>query len=119
MNQPDTNRDLHREKNLLTVAYALQAASLALGFTYVLAAIIGHLMRASVAGTWLDSHRRWQLRTFWFSLLWGVLGAATALWGIGYFILIADLMWIIYRIVQGWAALGRNQPIDSQPAPSQ
>lgn len=120
MNQqpiPDERmRDLSRERNLITVVYALQAASLAIGFTYVLGAIINHLMGASVAGTWLESHRRWQLRTFWFSLLWGVLGALTLLWGIGYFILIADLMWIVFRIVQGWVAVSRNQVMYARPA---
>src|SRR5512147_3085562 len=102
------SRDLSQERNLITVVYALQAASMVLGFTYLLGAVINHLMRASVAGTWLESHLRWQLRTFWFSLMWGVLGALTLPWGIGYFVLIADVLWIVYRIVQGWVALSRN-----------
>ncbi len=113
---PDTGpRDLSRERNLVTVVYALQAASMVLGFTYVLGAIVSHFMRGSVAGTWLESHVRWQLATFWFSLLWAVLGALILSWGIGYFILIADVLWIVYRIVQGWAALSRNLPMYAQP----
>jgi uncharacterized membrane protein len=43
-----------------------------------------------VQGTWLESHFRWQIRTFWFGLLWGVLGAILLLVLVGYFVLLAD-----------------------------
>lgn len=55
--------------------------------------------------TWLESHFRWQIRTFWFGLLWSVIGLIAAFVVIGYFLLIANAIWIIYRIVKGWLRL--------------
>lgn len=110
-------RDLSGEKKIVLSVYILQAASFLVGFTFFVAALINYLQRSAVAGTWLESHFRWQINTFWFGLLWGFVGGFTLLWGIGYFILIADVLWMIYRIVQGWANLLRNQPMDLESGP--
>jgi uncharacterized membrane protein len=69
------------------------------------------LVYALQAGTWLESHFRWQIRTFWFGLLWGVIGAALLLVLVGYFVLLADAIWIIYRVVKGWLNLSDNRPM--------
>ena len=92
-------------KTVTTVVYALQAASFLAGITFIVAIIINYVKKKDVQGTWLESHFRWQIRTFWFSLLWSLLGAATFLAVIGYFILVADMIWLIYRIVKGWLYL--------------
>ena len=64
-----------------------------------------------VRGTWLESHFRWQIRTFWFGLLWSVLGILTFIFGIGWFVLIANSLWLIYRILKGWLNLYDNKPM--------
>lgn len=92
-------------KNMTMVVYALQAASLLFGLTLIVAVIINYVKQGDVRGTWLESHFRWQIRTFWFGLLWSVIGVATFFFVIGYFILIADSIWLIYRIVKGWLYL--------------
>lgn len=92
-------------KTLAAVVYALQAASFLLGFTLVVAVIINYVKKEDVQGTWLSSHFRWQVRTFWFSLLWSILGFLTFYIVIGYFILTAGAIWLIYRIVKGWLYL--------------
>jgi uncharacterized membrane protein len=98
-------------KTLTTVIYALYAASYFVGITAIIAIVMNYVKREDVAGTFLESHFRWQIRTFWYGLLWGVLGAITALIIIGWFILIADGIWIIYRIVKGWLRLNDNKPM--------
>jgi len=98
-------------KSLTTVIYALYAASLLVGITGIAAIVMNYIKKEDVAGTFLESHFRWQIRTFWFGLLWGVLGAITMLLVIGWFVLIANGIWIIYRIVKGWLRLNENKPM--------
>jgi uncharacterized membrane protein len=63
------------------------------------------------AGTWLESHYRWQIRTFWWGLLWGVIGGILVLVVVGFIVLAADAIWIIYRIVKGWLRLSENREV--------
>ncbi|MFO1335594.1 MAG: hypothetical protein U1E80_10970 [Piscinibacter sp.] len=42
----------------------------------------------------------WQIRTFWWSLLWAVVGFITMFVLVGFVILAADAVWTIYRIVK-------------------
>jgi uncharacterized membrane protein len=81
------------------------------GWPSIIAVILNYVKRGDVRGTWLESHFRWQIRTFWFGLLWGVLGAILLLVLVGYFVLLADAIWIIYRIVKGWLNLSENKPL--------
>jgi uncharacterized membrane protein len=79
------------------------------GWPSIIAVILNYVKRSDVRGTWLDSHFSWQIRTFWFALLWLVLGgilfvtlvgipAAIVLW-------IGTGIWVLYRIIRGWLAL--------------
>jgi len=111
MNEPTNTPDLDAAKTLTTVVYALQAASFFFGITSIVAIIINYVKIDDIRGTWLESHFRWQIRTFWFGLLWGVIGAATFILVIGWFILIADAIWVIYRIVKGWLRLNDGKEI--------
>jgi len=98
-------------KTLTTVVYALQAASFLFGITALIAVILNYVKRDDVRGTWLESHFRWQIRTFWFGLLWGVIGGILLLILVGWAILVATGVWIIYRIVKGWLDLYDGKPM--------
>jgi len=98
-------------KTLTTIIYALYAASFLVGITAIVAIVMNYVKKEDVAGTFLESHFRWQIRTFWFGLLWGVLGAITMLIIVGWFVLTANGIWIIYRIVKGWLRLNDNKPM--------
>ena len=98
-------------KTLTTVVYALQAGGFFLGITWIVAIVINYVKMEDVAGTWLEPHFRWQIRTFWFGLLWGVIGGILTLVLVGFLILFADTIWIIYRIVKGWLRLNENRPV--------
>jgi uncharacterized membrane protein len=99
------------------VIYGLYATSLIVGVTAIVAIVLNYLKREEVAGSLLESHFRWQIRTFWFTLLWIVIGFATVLTGVGIPILMANLVWFIYRIARGWLALQEGKPIgiDTDP----
>ena len=103
--QADQSADLTPLVNITTLVYALQALLFFGGITYLVALIINYVKLPDVSGTWLASHFRWQIRTFWFSLLWLALGVVTLLLVVGYFVLCANFVWVIYRIVKGWLYL--------------
>ena len=83
------------------------------GWPSIIAVILNYVKRSEVRGTWLDSHFSWQIRTFWFALLWLAAGgvlfltvigipAAVVLWfGTG--------IWVLYRIIRGWLALSSSK----------
>ena len=98
-------------KTVATIVYALQAAGFFLGITWIAAVIIDYVKKDDATGTWLASHYRWQIRTFWWGLLWGVLGGILALVIVGFVILAADAIWIIYRIAKGWLRLSEDREI--------
>ena len=98
-------------RKLAGLVYGLQAASMLVGVTLFAGVIINYLRRGQVAGTWLESHFTWQIRTFWWSLAWCVLGIATAIVVVGIFILIGSGVWFVYRIVRGWIELNEGRPM--------
>ena len=102
---------LNKLRDLTQIIYFLYAASIFVGLTAVVAIIINYIKRDEVAGTWLESHFRWQVRTFWFSVMWGVIGMITSIFGIGIAILIVAGIWAIYRIVKGMLNFYDNKPM--------
>ncbi len=100
-----------KNKTLTMVIYALQAVGFLVGVSWIVAVVVNYVKKEEVAGTWLESHFRWQIRTFWFGLLWGVIGSILLLILVGWLVLMADAIWIIYRIVKGWLYLNDNKPL--------
>lgn len=98
-------------KTLTQVVYVLYALSYFTGITAIVGIIINYVKKEEVAGTWLESHFSWQIRTFWFGLLWAAIGVATSVILIGFAVLFANFCWIIYRIVKGWFNLNDNKPM--------
>ncbi len=107
----NTARDLSLEKNWTTAVYALQALAIILGITYLVAIIINYIKIDDVRGTWLESHFRWQIRTFWYSVLWAVIGGLTVFIFVGFVILGVASVWVIYRVIKGWMRLSENKPM--------
>jgi uncharacterized membrane protein len=122
------------ERSLITwthIIYALHALSLLtgilgaativgaflIGWPSIIAVILNYVKRSDVRGTWLESHFRWQIRTFWWGLLWVCLCWGFVLITFGFGILIAWLplgilaLWFIYRIARGWVALNDRKPM--------
>ena len=97
---------------------ALVVTMFLLGWPSLIAVILNYVKRAEAAGTMLESHFRWQIRTFWFALPWALAGVV--LWVTLILIPLAILLWAItglwvaYRVARGWLALVRGKPM---PAP--
>jgi uncharacterized membrane protein len=86
------------------------------GWPSIIAVILNYAKRSDVAGSYLDSHFSWQIRTFWYSALWVAVGVILLVTVIGIplaiLIFIAVSLWILYRIVRGWLALLERKPMD-------
>lgn len=90
-----------------------------IGWPSIIAVVLSYIKRGEARGTWLDSHFRWQIRTFWFGLLWAALCLAFVLvtLGIGLVVVWIPLgiltVWFIYRVARGWSGLSSNHPMYS------
>ncbi|MBK6740359.1 MAG: hypothetical protein IPG64_22235 [Haliea sp.] len=88
------------------------------GWPSILAVFLNYAKRDAVRGTYLESHFRWQIRTFWFALLWLLLGAVLVLTVIGiplaWVIVVIVGLWVLYRMLRGVARLmdRRGMPLD-------
>lgn len=111
------------------VIYALHAVSVVVGATSaafivtafvfglpsIVAVILNYVKRGEARGTFLESHFRWQIRTFWFTLLWCVIGGVLFATMIGALLavplFVAVGLWVVYRVVRGWVALRDGKAI--------
>jgi len=105
------------------IVYGLHAVAIVLGITgaatvvggfvgsvpSIIAVIINYVKRGGARGTWAASHYRWQIRTFWFALLWLIIAMllVVTLVGapVGLGLLLGLTLWLIYRIARGWLRL--------------
>lgn len=98
-------------KNVTMVVYALQALSFLWGITAVIGLIVNYVKRDDARGTVYESHFDWQIRTFWWGLLWAVVGLILALVLVGFLVLFVAWIWMIYRVVKGWLKLTEGKPV--------
>jgi len=99
------------------IGVATVAGAFLFGWPSIIAVILNYVKRSDARGTWLESHFRWQIRTFWYGLLWVVLCALFVVATLGVGLLIVWLpfgivgLWFIYRIARGWIQLKDRQPM--------
>jgi uncharacterized membrane protein len=120
------------EPTLVTIThliYGLHAFSVLIGLTSaatvvgafvfglpsIVAVILNYVKRGDVRGTMLASHFRWQIRTFWYALLWILVAVGCLLTIIGIPLAFAVFsgagIWVIYRVARGWIALNDRRPM--------
>ena len=117
--------------NWTTLIYALHAFSLVTGilgtatvigafltgWPSIIAVVLNYVKRGDVSGTWLDSHFRWQIRTFWFGVLWVVLCGLLVVLTLGLGLIVVWLplaivaLWFVYRVARGWLRLSARRPM--------
>ena len=85
------------------------------GIPSIVAVIINYAMQSEAKGTFLESHFRWQIRTFWFAALWALVAMMLFITIIGivvaYIVALGVGLWVIYRIARGWVALANREPM--------
>jgi uncharacterized membrane protein len=92
------------------VVYILYLASIIFGVTSLVGVIMAYVNKAQ-APEWLQSHYRYQIRTFWIGMLYGFIGALLCLVVIGFFVLLFVAVWLIVRCVKGMMVLDKQQPV--------
>lgn len=97
-------------RDIATLVYLIQAISLFTAVPFFVGVIINYAKRGDVRGTLAESHFRWQIRTFWYSLLWFVVGWATVWILIGFAVWGISWVWMVYRVIRGWLTLADNRP---------
>lgn len=131
MEEPQTPAGSLRP-SLVTIAhliYGLHTLSIVIGLTSavtivgafvfgvpsIIAVVMNYIYQSDVRGTFLESHFRWQIRTFWFALLWILIGLALFLVLIGFLVSWAIFLgagiWVIYRVARGWLTLQDRRPL--------
>jgi uncharacterized membrane protein len=97
------------------VTAATVVGAFVFGLPSIVAVIINYVKRGEARGTFLDSHFRWQIRTFWFTALWVLVGGLVFITIVGipiaFAVWFAAGIWAIYRIVRGWLALRDRRPL--------
>jgi len=111
------------------IIYGLHALSILIGLTSaltvvgafvfgipsIIAVIINYVNQANARGTFLESHFRWQIRTFWFALMWILIGVVLFITIIGiplaWAALVGAGIWVIYRVARGWLTLQHLKPM--------
>lgn len=113
------------------VVYALHAVSIAIGIATgasivgaflfgwpsIAAVVLNYVMRSEARGTYVDSHFSWQIRTFWYAMVWailvGIVGFFLSFVVVGFFVWIAGFVvmgiWVAYRIIRGWIRLANGE----------
>jgi len=109
--------------------YALHAFAIAVGIAgaasvvgsfigsvpSIVAVILNYVKRGSARGSWVESHYSWQIRTFWYALLWFLIALGLILTVVGALVgiplLIALTLWLVYRIARGWLRLLDRKPM--------
>jgi len=109
---PKSAEELTGLKNVTMMVYLLQALSFLWGVTAIVGVIVNYVKRDDVAGTVYESHFDWQIRTFWWGLLWGVVGVLLIIaLGLGFLVMFIAWVWAIYRVVKGWLKLSEGKPV--------
>ena len=99
-------------EGLAQLMYLMQAISFLFGgIPFVFALYLNYVNMHHVKGTWLESHYKWQIETFWVGLFLVLVGLITLPFLIGFGVLFVATIWAIYRIIYGWIILSRLKEV--------
>ncbi len=106
-----TAEQLASLKQITMAVYILQALSFFFGLTAIVGIVINYVKKDEAVGTVYESHFDWQIRTFWWGLLWAIVGFILAFVLVGFAVMFVAWIWAIYRVVKGWLKLNDNLPV--------
>lgn len=109
---PELSGKLKSLKNITAIVYLCQVLTFGFfGIPLLIGVALNYLKKEDVQGTWLESHFNWQIKTAYIVLALLAVSGLTLDFGLGIFILLGTVIWMVYRIGIGWYALHANQPV--------
>jgi uncharacterized membrane protein len=105
-----TDRWLEPGPTNVQVIYATYLLGFVIGITPLIGIVLAYMNRGK-AGGWVETHYTWAIRTFWIGILYGLIALVLAVVLIGFLLMLAVAVWVIVRVVIGFQAVGRGEPI--------
>jgi uncharacterized membrane protein len=103
---------MSKNKKIVSICYILQGLGVFFFLPLLVSVIIGHIKRGNKSKSIVYSHLTWQIRTFWFYILWFCIGTMISLLSQKAIpILFVNHIWLIYRIIKGFMAFGEGKNI--------
>lgn len=109
--RPKSGPELAASLDLLLISYIAYALSFFTGFSALVGLIIAYVKRPEVVGTWRESHYTWLIRTFWIGLVGAFISSILIFVAIGVLLMGLLAIWLVIRLVKGWMAYSKEQPI--------
>ena len=105
-----TDRWLEPGPTNVQVIYSSYLLGFVVGVTPLIGIVLAYMNRGK-AGGWVETHYTWAIRTFWIGILYGLISLVLAFVLIGFLLMLAVAVWVIVRVVIGFQAVGRGEPI--------
>lgn len=105
-------------KQLARILYIVHGLTFffSLGMLSILPIIVNYIKRPDTVGTLVHSHHTWMIRSFWYYVLWVVVGgimfATLILIPLAWLVWVAAWVWKAYRLIRGFIDLNNNRPMD-------
>jgi uncharacterized membrane protein len=97
------------EAKTANLIYILYLVTLVVGVSELVGLIMAYVHK-DTAPAWIQTHYRFQIRTFWIGLIYICAGVITVFLVVGWFILLFFAVWYILRAVKGMKLLGGGLP---------
>ena len=96
----------------MLVAHILMAASIVTGgVSSIIAVVMAYIKQGELRGTYLESHTKNLIETFWWSVGLGIVGVISAFFFVGFFVLIGAFIWFVYRCIMGIVRISERRAI--------
>ena len=95
------------------LVYILYLVGLVFGITGIIGVIVAYVNNDD-GPEWLQSHYRFQIRTFWMGLLFMIVGGILLVVMIGWLVYLFWIVWLIIRCVKGLKQLELQQPVQDE-----
>lgn len=100
----------HNSMPTAKVIYILLIVGTIVGITGIIGLIMAYVMKDG-SDDWIQSHYRFQIRTFWIGLLYSMTGVFLINVSIGFFVLLFAFVWLIVRCTKGLKQLENKEPV--------
>ncbi|HWV43321.1 DUF4870 family protein [Pseudorhodoplanes sp.] len=109
--QPGEPVPSSEERNWAIAVWLLYLGGHITFITVIAGLVIAYMKRAQFAGTPYESHMTSAIRTFWIALIGGIVSAVLIFVLVGIPLLIALVIWTIFRCVRGLVRAINGEPI--------